>query len=149
MRAFLIPCLLVALIVTVLIAVSCNKTSSDKPTLSLESITTTVPVSDSMRVRFKFTGGKAISNNNLWWIRTILNVTPAANPLSGSDTTGYQLPSFSGNTGEIYLSLPWQGALSTGSMRNDTLYFRFYVTNAADSAITDTVITPKIIIDTL
>jgi hypothetical protein len=146
MRAFLIPCLLVASIVTALIAISCNKTSSGKPTLSLESVNTTVQNGDSMRVRFKFTDGPAISNNNLSWIRHRVNDTVCTTSASGSDTTGYQLPTFSAQTGEIYLSLPWQGGLRYGCDQNDTLVFRFFITNANDSAITDTVTTPKIVI---
>jgi hypothetical protein len=125
--------------------ISCNKSNSGKPTLSLVSINTTIQANDSMRVTFKFTDGGAVSNNNLWWIRTRLNTLPASYP-SGLDTTGYQLPSFTGHSGEIYLSLPWQGYLNTGSPYNDTLQFRFYLTNAADSAISDTVTTPQIIV---
>jgi hypothetical protein len=144
--SFLIPALLVALITTTLVVISCSKTNSGSPSLKLESINTTVQVNDSMRATFKFTNGSAVSNSYLAWIRTRLNQAPALYP-SGLDTFSYQLPSFSGNSGEIYLSLPWNGYLSTGSPENDTLVFRFYLTNAADSAISDTVTTPQIVVN--
>jgi hypothetical protein len=143
--SFLIPAVLVALIVTTLAVISCSKNNSGKPTLSLVSINTTVQVNDSMRVTFKFTDGGAVSNNNLWWIRTRLNTVPPTDS-SGADTTGYQLPSFTGHSGEIYISLPWQGYLSTSGPVSDTDMFRFYLTNANDSAISDTVKVPQIIV---
>jgi hypothetical protein len=146
LRSFLIPAVLVALIVTMLVAISCSKSNNSHPTLSLVSINTTVLAQDSMRATFKFTDGKAVSNLYLAWIRTRLNQAPALYP-SGLDTFGYQLPSFSGNSGEIYLSLPWNGYLNTASPENDTLVFKFFLANAADSAISDTVTTPQIVVN--
>jgi hypothetical protein len=146
--SFLIPSLLLALIVTVLVVVSCNKNNSGKPTLSLESISTPVQVNDSMRVRFKFTGGGTISNGYLWSIRHRTNQLQATNQ-SGSDTVQFDLPSFSANTGEIYLSLPWQGYLNETATENDSDYFQFFVQSATDStanSTSDTVTTKQIII---
>jgi hypothetical protein len=143
--SFLIPALLLALIVTTLVAISCTKNNSGKPSLSLVSINTTVQAHDSMRATFKFTQGKAVSNGSLSWIRSRLNQAPPFY-LSGADTTGYQLPVFSANNGEIYLSLPWDGYLNTGSPENDTLVFRFFLANAADSAISDTITSPQIVV---
>jgi hypothetical protein len=142
---FLIPALLMAFIVTILLAISCSKSNNGRPTLKLESVNTTVQVNDSMRTTFKFTDGPAISNGTLAWIRTRLNQAPALYP-SGLDTFGYQLPSFSGNSGEIYLSLPWNGYLSTGSPENDTLVFKFWLIDGTDSLTSDTVTTPQIIV---
>jgi hypothetical protein len=144
--SFLIPAVLVALIVTVLVAISCGKSNNGHPTLSLVSINTTVLAQDSLRATFKFTDGNAISNGFLAWIRTRINQGPALYP-SGLDTFGYQLPSFSANTGEIYLSLPWNGYLSSGSPENDTLVFKFFLANAADSALSDTVTVPQIVVN--
>jgi hypothetical protein len=143
--SILLPALLVAFITTILVVISCSKNNATTATLSLESINTTVQVNDSMRVTFKFKGGNIVSNNNLSWIRTRLNQAPALYP-SGLDTFGYQLPSFTGNSGEIYISLPWNGYLNTGSPENDTLVFRFYLTNADSVAISDTVTTPQIVV---
>jgi hypothetical protein len=145
MRAFLIPCLLVASIVTVFIAISCNKTNGGKATLSLESISTPVFPNDSCRIRFKFTGGSSISNGTIWLIRRRINQLPADNP-SGGDTVNYQLPSFSANTGEIYWSIPWSGYLSETSTQNDSDFFRFWVQDGKDTLTTDTVNSPQVIV---
>jgi hypothetical protein len=144
--SFLIPALLVALIATTLVVVSCSKNNSGKPSIKLESINTTVQVNDSMRVTFKFTGGGNISNANFWSIRNRINQLPPTNP-SGSDTIYFQLPSFSGNSGEIYFSLPWNGYLNETATENDTFFFKFYVQSLTDSTvISDTVNSPQIVV---
>jgi hypothetical protein len=148
MKSFLIPAVLVTLIVTTLIVVSCNKNNSGKPTLSLESINTTVQANDSMRVTFKFTGGGQISNGLFWSIRNRINVNPLTNQ-SGSDTINFTLPSFSGNSGQIYFSLPWNGYLNETSSENDTFLFKFFVQNADTSVTTltsDTVKSPQVVV---
>jgi hypothetical protein len=143
--SFLIPAVLLALITTTLVVVSCSKNNSGKPTLSLVSINTTVQVNDSLRVTFKFTGGASINNGLLWSIRNRINQLPPTNP-SGGDTVNFQLPSFSGGSGEIYLSLPWQGYLNETATQNDTLYFKFYVQDATDSVTSDTVNSPQVVV---
>jgi hypothetical protein len=144
--SFLIPALLVALITTTLVVVSCSKNNSGKPSIKLESINTTVQVNDSMRVTFKFTGGGNISNANFWSIRNRINQLPPTNP-SGGDTISFQLPSFSGNSGEIYFSLPWNGYLNETATENDTFFFKFYVQSLTDSTvISDTVNSPQIVV---
>jgi hypothetical protein len=142
--SILIPALLVTLIVTMLVVVSCNKNNSGKPSISLESINTTVQANDSMRCTFKFTGGGQISNGYFWSIRIRTNVNPLTNQ-SGSDTINFQLPSFSGNSGEIYFSLPWNGYLNETATENDTFTFRFYVQNADTTLTSDTVNSPQIV----
>jgi hypothetical protein len=143
--SFLLPSLLLALIVTTLVVVSCNKNNNAKPTLSLESISNPVLVNDSMRVLFKFSGGGAITNGYLWSIRNRINQLQVTNQ-SGGDTVQFNLPSFTGNSGEIYLSFPWQGYLNETATQNDTDIFKFYVQNAADSTTSDTVTTGKIVV---
>ncbi|HLI93731.1 MAG TPA: hypothetical protein VKU83_08985 [Puia sp.] len=143
--SFLMRTLLLALIVTAVIVVSCNKNSSGKPTLKLESISSPVQVNDSMRAHFKFTDGTAISNGYFWSIRHRLNLLQATDT-SGSDTVSFQLPSFSANTGEIYFSLPWQGYLNETATQNDTMVFKFFVQTADSSQTSDTVTSPQIIV---
>ena len=147
--SFLIPSLLAASILTILVAVSCSKSNSGKPTLTLESISTPVFPQDSCRIKFKFTGGSSVSGGTIWLIRHRTNQLAADNP-SGGDTVDYQLPTFSRNTGEIYWSLPWSGYLSETSFENDSMFFQFWVQNGADTATTtvtsDTVTSPQVIV---
>ncbi len=147
--SFLIPFLLVASILTTLIAIGCSKTNGGKPTLSLESISTPVFPNDSCRIKFKFTGGSSISGGTIWLIRHRTNQLPP-DQASGGDTVSYGLPTFSRNTGEIYWSLPWNGYLNETSTQNDTLFFQFWVQNGVDSASTtqtsDTVTSPQVIV---
>lgn len=148
MKSFLIPATLVTLIVTTLVVISCNKNNSGKPTLSIESINTTVQANNSMRVTFKFTGGSQISNGLFWSIRNRINVNQLTNQ-SGSDTINFSLPAFSGNSGQIYFSLPWNGYLNETSTENDTFLFKFFVQNADTSVTTltsDTAKSPQIIV---
>jgi hypothetical protein len=148
MKSFLIPATLVTLIVTTLVVISCNKNNSGKPTLSIESINTTVQANDSMRVTFKFTGGSQISNGLFWSIRNRINVNQLTNQ-SGSDTINFSLPAFSGNSGQIYFSLPWNGYLNETSTENDTFLFKFFVQNADTSVTTltsDTAKSPQIVV---
>jgi hypothetical protein len=144
-RSLLLPALFLVSVVTLSVALSCSKSNSGSPTLSLESISSPVQVNDSMRAHFKFTGGSIISNGFFWSIRTRQNLAPATDT-SGGDTVSFQLPSFSGNSGEISFSLPWQGYLNETATQNDTFIFRFYVKSADSTKISDTVTSPKIIV---
>jgi hypothetical protein len=144
--SFLIPAVLLALITTTLVVVSCTKNNSGTPTLSLVSINTTVQAYDSLRMTFKFTGGNNVSNGTLWSIRNRINQLPPTNQ-SGSDTVPFQLPSFSAGSGQIYLSLPWQGYLNESAKKNDTLFLKLYIQEANDSTIiSDTVHSPQIVV---
>lgn len=143
--SFLIPVVLLALITTTLIVISCNKNNSSKPTLKLLSISSPVFPNDSMRATFKFTGGSSISNGLFWSIRHRLNQLQPTNA-SGGDTVNFSLPSFSGGSGDIYISLPWQGYLNETATQNDTLTFSFFVMNSADSTTSDTVNTAQVIV---
>jgi hypothetical protein len=142
--SLLIPILSALLITSTLVIVSCSKNSSGKPTLKLESISTTVPVNDSMRARFKFTAGKALSNGTFWSLRIRTNQLPADNP-SGNDTLSLQIPSFSASSGEMSFSLAWNGYLSETSTQNDTFVFKFFV-QTPDSIYSDTITSPQVVV---
>jgi len=144
--SFLIPAVLVTLIVTTLVVVSCSKNSNCTPSISLQSINTTVLANDSMRVKFKFSCGTAVSNGVFWSIRNRTNVNPLTNQ-SGSDTINFQLPTFSGNNGQIYFSLPWNGYLNETATENDTFLFKFFVQNADTTMTSDTVNSPQIVVN--
>jgi hypothetical protein len=114
--SLLIPILSALLITATLTVVSCSKNNSGKPTLKLESISSTVAMNDSMRAMFKFTAGKLLSNGTFWSIRTRINQDPIpVGDSSGNDTLSWQIPSFSASSGEMRYSLPWYGYLAESS----------------------------------
>lgn len=139
---FLIPVLLIALAVT-FIAVSCKKSGGGKPTIKLESITTTVQPNDSMVALFKF-GGATASNGMFYSIRIRLNQAPVSNQ-AGPDTVPNAIPSFTANSGEYRYVLDWDDYLSETANQNDTMVFKFFVLTA-DSISSDTITSPQIII---
>ena len=136
--------LLIPIVLIVLTVIGCSKNSGGKPSLSLESINTTVQPNDSMRSMFKFSSGGALGNGSFGSIRIRLNQLPATNP-SGGDTILTPIPSFSGSNGEFRYALPWQGYLSETAGQNDTVIFKFWVLTA-DSVSSDTVTSPKVVI---
>lgn len=139
---FLIPVLLIALTVT-FIAVSCKKSGGGKPTIKLESITTTVQPNDSMIAMFKF-GGASASNGYFYSIRVRLNQAPVTNQ-AGPDTIPNPIPSYNANSGEYRYVLDWGDYLSETANQNDTMVFKFFVLTA-DSISSDTITSPQIII---
>jgi hypothetical protein len=134
-----------ALIVLIII-ISCNKSGSKgKPTLSLESINTTIQVDDSLRALFKFSNGGALQNGIFYSIRMRLNQSPPSDS-AGPDTLPTPVPAFSSaSNGEIRYALPWDGYLSETGFENDTLVFKFFVITA-DSVSSDTILSPKIVV---
>jgi hypothetical protein len=139
---FLIPVLLIALTV-ILFAGSCTKSSGGKPTIKLESITTTVQPNDSMIAMFKF-GGASASNGTFYSIRVRLNQAPVTQ-MAGPDTINNPIPSFSATSGEYRYVLDWDDYLSETANQNDTMVFKFFVLTA-DSISSDTITSPQIII---
>jgi hypothetical protein len=141
--SFLIPATLIVLTVTTLIVVGCSKNSGGKPKLSLESITTTVQVNDSLVAMFKFSGA-SVSGGQFISIQTRLNQQPPADP--PLDTIPNPIPTYSAASGEYRYSLPQNTtALSSGGPEPDTIRFKFF-TLTADSISSDTVTSPLIIV---
>jgi hypothetical protein len=142
--SFLIPASLIVLTVTTFLVVGCSKNSNGKPKLSLESITSTVQVNDSLVAMFKFSG-TSVSGGSFVSIRIRLNQQP---PLEqGIDTLSSPIPTYSASSGEYRYSLAQNtNALSSGSPGPpDTLKFKYY-TLTADSLSSDTVTSPVVIV---
>ena len=134
----------ISVLLVTLIILSCNKNNSGKPSISLESVNSTVQPNDSMRALFKFSSGGALGNGYFYSIRTRLNQVPPTDSTS-SDTIQLPIPAFSGNSGEFRLALPWNGYLSETAGQNDSLTFKFYVVTTGNVS-SDTVGSPEIII---
>jgi len=139
---FLIPVLLIALTVT-FIEFSCTKSSSGKPTIQLQSITTTVQPNDSMIATFKF-GGASASNGSFYSIRVRLNQAPVTQ-MVGPDTINNPIPTFSAGSGQYRYVLDWDDYLSETANQNDTMVFKFFVLTA-DSISSDTITSPQIVV---
>jgi hypothetical protein len=142
--SLLIPIISALLITSTLVVVSCSKNNTGKPTLSLESISQTVAVQDSMRAMFKFTAGKLLSNGWFSSIRIRTNHDTLTDA-SGADTLSWQIPSFSASSGEMRYSLPWYGYLAESAQENDTFVFKFFVMTS-DSVFSDTITSPKVVV---
>ena len=141
--SFLIPTILIALVLTTLVVVSCNKNSNGKPKLSLVSITPVVGVNDSMIATFKFSGG-SVSGGTFVSIRDRINQSVPANP--SIDTLDNPIPTYSAGSGQYRYALPQNtNALASGGPDPDTLVFKFF-TLTPDSISSDTIITSQVII---
>ena len=142
---FLVSVLLLA----VFIIISCGKSSSGKPKLSLESINQVVGHDDSMRALFKISNAGGLNNGTFIAIRNRVNQTPfPPTDSAGVDTFPVQIPNFNGgSSGEIRFALPAQGFLSeSGNLHmNDTLIYQFFVLTTSNVS-SDTVTSPKIVI---
>jgi hypothetical protein len=139
-------CFLAPAAVLLLILNGCGKTGGGKmPTLSLESVNTTVQVNDSMRALIKFiNSGATLGNGSFFSIRQRLNQTPATNPTP--DTLQMPIPAFSGaNSGEFRYALPWVSYLSETAHQNDTDVFKFFAVTSGN-VVSDTITSPQIII---
>jgi hypothetical protein len=141
--SFLIPALLV------LVVVSCSKNnSSSKPSLSIQSMNTTVEPGGILDVKLKFTNGGNLSGANFLAIRVRLNTIPLPSVItpSGSDTVITTIPDFPGQQSGVFdYTMPYQGYLTTGNTTNDTLMFKFAaITNSGVSS--DTISSSPVII---
>ncbi len=142
--SFLIPASLILLTVTTFLVEGCSKNTNGKPKLSLESITSTVQLNDSLVATFKFSGA-SVSGGSFVSIRTRLNQLPPLN--QGLDTLISAIPTYSANSGEYRYSLPQNtNAVSSGSPGPpDTLKFQYF-TLTSDSVSSDTVTSPVVIV---
>jgi uncharacterized Zn-finger protein len=145
LTSLLVPALLITFVYCVL---SCSKSNGGKPSISIESITTSVnQYNANMVVTLKFTspGGK-LSGGSFYSFRTRINQIPPPNPGGGSDTLDNPIPSFPNqNQGELVYTLPYNGYLSYGGPANDTLVFKFWAVDAAGDT-SATITSPQVII---
>lgn len=134
------------LLVLLIAVVSCSKNNSSKPQLSIESVTSVVPINGNMLVRFKFNSNSGtIGNGSMFTsIRLRQNRKPPGT-MSGADTIVKALPSIPDiATGEFEYNTPASGYLNTNSGQNDTFRFKFAVTDKRGKS-SDTVLSPIIV----
>jgi hypothetical protein len=126
-----------------LIAVSCSKSGSGKPEISIESINTIIPYNGELDAVLKFTDSKGdLANGTFTAIILNLNQQPPTNLLT--DTIVSTIPSFPGNTkGELEFTLP-AGNFQEHATENDTLQIKFSATDASGIS-SDTILSPIIV----
>jgi hypothetical protein len=126
-----------------LLAVSCSKSGSGKPEISIQSINTIIPYSGELDAVLKFTDKKGdLGNGTFTAIIVNLNQQPPTNLLA--DTIVSAIPSFPSNTsGQLEFTLP-AGNFQEHATQNDTLRIRFSATDASGIS-SDTILSPIIV----
>jgi hypothetical protein len=127
----------------------CSKSGSGgKPTISVESITSVVPVGGSMQATIKFTQGNSqLSQGIFIAIRNRLNQDSLPPSDIGVDTVLSQIPEFPDkNQGEFQYTLDYS-YLHQSDAENDTINFKFAVIdrggNKSDTINSGTVVVLK------
>ena len=115
--------LLLFLLISVL---GCTKTNSGKPTITIESVTSVVPVDGILETKMKFTqsNGK-LSGGTFIAIRQRLNIIPTPLLDQLADTISGGIPEFPDkDKGEFVFTLQYTD-LHENDLRNDTLALKF------------------------
>ena len=140
---FLIP------VLTLLLAIAgCSKSNnSSKPTLSIKSINTQVPVNGSLDVILNFQSKSSnLSEGTFVAIRNRLNQQALTNGSSSPDTVTGPIPQFPNQQkGQFEFSLDWANYLHQSDTENDTIVFKFAAIDKAGNS-SDTITSPKIIV---
>jgi len=134
------------LICVLFFVLSCTKDNNGKPTISIESVTTIVPLQGGFEAKLKFTqtNGK-LSNGTFIAIRNRLNQIQAPPITDQPDTVLTPIPTFPDrNKGEFTYTSTW-AELHQSDIENDTIVFKF-AAMGTDSVSTDTVTSEKIVI---
>jgi hypothetical protein len=128
-----------------LLAISCNKNSyTTKPQISIESITTVVPLNGEFDAKLKYTDKQGDLGNGIFnAVRISLNQQPPTDSLASEFSS--PIPNFNNKSlGELEFTLP-PGSLSEHTTQNDTLQFQFSVTDRAGNT-SDTITSPVIVV---
>lgn len=127
----------------------CSKSGSGgKPTISVESITSVVPVGGTMQATIKFTQGNSqLSQGIFIAIRNRLNQDSLPPSDIGVDTVVSQIPEFPDKSqGEFQYTLDYS-YLHQSDAENDTINFKFAVIdrggNKSDTISSGTVVVLK------
>jgi hypothetical protein len=140
MKAFIFTAIAIGIIF-----VSCGKGNASKPQISIESITTLIPVNGEFDTKLKFTDKQGdLGGGTFVALRVRLNTQPF--PPADSLATSYQdtIPSFpNSSTGQFEFTLD-AGRFQEQTQRNDTLLMKFVVIDRGGNA-SDTITSPMIV----
>jgi hypothetical protein len=140
---FLIPVLSLFLAIA-----SCSKSNSNtKPTLSIKSINTTVPVNGTLDVVLNFQSKNSnLSEGTFVAIRNRLNQHGLTNGSASPDTVTGPIPQFPNQQkGQFEFNADWATYLHQSDTENDTIVFKFAAVDKAGNS-SDTITSPKIIV---
>jgi hypothetical protein len=146
-RKFLIPSLLV--LSTAGLVFGCSKSNnSSKPTLTIKSLNTTVPVGGSLVVNLEFNSKASdLGQGTFVAIRNRLNQRPLPGVSVSPDTVTGPIPQFPDQQkGEFQFSLDWATYLHQSDQENDTIVFKFAAIDRKGNS-SDTIVSPKIVVE--
>ncbi|MBS1597850.1 MAG: hypothetical protein JST75_06475 [Bacteroidetes bacterium] len=115
------------LLLLAIIMYACSKDNQSKPTLSVESVTSVVPLGGALEAKLKFTqkNGK-LSGGVFFAVRKRLNIIPTPPNNMLADTIPGPIPTFPDKSkGEFVFTLQWAD-LHEDDDRNDTLALQFF-----------------------
>ncbi|MFI5155088.1 MAG: hypothetical protein ACHQEM_02835 [Chitinophagales bacterium] len=116
-------------VLLILLLSQCSKSGSGgKPTISMGSVNSVIPVGGAMQATINFTQSNGLlSQGQFTAIRTRLNQIPLPPDNVGADTLVSQIPEFPDkNQGEFQYTLDYN-YLHQSDQENDTINFKFAV----------------------
>jgi hypothetical protein len=128
--------------------VSCSKSNNNsKPTLSIQSINTSIPVNGSLDVILNFQSKSSdLSHGFFVAIRQRLNQRPVGPNSSSPDTVSGPFPNFPNQQkGQFEFTQDWADYLHQSDTENDTIVFKFAAIDAHGNS-SDTITSPKIVV---
>ena len=140
---FLIPVVVLSLAIA-----SCGKSNStSKPTLTIKSINTAVPVQGTLDILLDFKSKSAdLSEGTFVAIRHRLNQSAITLNSGSGDTLTGPIPQFPNvPKGQFEFKADWATYLHQSDIEPDTIVFQFAAIDKAGNS-SDTILTPKIIV---
>lgn len=140
-RYLVLPVLLVFLLS------QCSKSDNGgKPTISMQSVNSVIPVGGAMQAKINFTQSNGLLSQGIFIaIRTRLNEIGLPPDLEGADTLISQIPEFPDkNQGEFQYTLDYN-YLHQSDQENDTINFKFAVIDRAGNK-SDTISSGTIVV---
>jgi hypothetical protein len=129
--------------------ISCNKDQyKTDPQISLESITTLIPIGGELDAKFKFTQKSSkLSGGTFIAIRTRLNQNPLLPGTGSSDSLGGIIPSYPDkDQGEYEFTMPYADIYEGDTENdNDTILIRFALIDRVGNK-SDTISSPIIVL---
>ncbi len=134
-----------ATLISLIFLASCQKGLTTKPQLTIQSITTVIPVNGEFNATIKFEDKQGdVGGGTFASVIVPTNVLPPPNGTNLTSVILDTVPDFPNNsTGQIFVTLP-ANSFEEQTLRNDTLIMKFVVTDRAGNR-SDTVTSQMIV----